>query len=63
MSESERIAKDAELIKDEYEWLLTLNDDSLSDQVKRTNDVQNALIELLELADDVIEYFSKSDNN
>lgn len=48
-------------IKKEYEWLLELNDDSLSYQVQTRNDVQNALLELLRLTDDVITYFSDQD--
>lgn len=42
-------------MKTEYEWLLELNDDELSQKVIDTNDVQNALIELLRFVDDVIE--------
>lgn len=40
--------------KREYEWLLSLNDDELSQRIIDTNDVQNALIELLRFVDDVI---------
>lgn len=40
--------------KREYEWLLSLNDNELSQKVIDTNDVQNALIELLRFVDDVI---------
>jgi len=40
--------------KDSYEWLLNLNDEELSYQVKVSNDVQNALTELLRLVDDIL---------
>ena len=40
--------------KNEYEWLLELNDDELSQKVIGRNDVQNALIELMRFVDDVI---------
>ena len=40
--------------KDQYVWLLKLNDDELSQKVIDTNDVQNALIELLRFVDDVL---------
>lgn len=43
------------MLKSEYEWLLGLNDDNLSEQVIQTNDVQNALIELLRFVDEVID--------
>jgi succinate dehydrogenase flavin-adding protein (antitoxin of CptAB toxin-antitoxin module) len=42
-------------LKSEYEWLLELNDDNLADMVKQTNDVQNALIELLRLVDEIMD--------
>ena len=61
MTDSKIMLNNAELIKKEYEWLLELNDDNLSDQVIRTNDVQNALIELLGLADDIINYFERQE--
>lgn len=41
-------------MKNQYEWLLELNDEELSQKVIDTNDVQNALIELLRFVDDVI---------
>lgn len=41
-------------LKNQYEWLLELNDDELSQKVIDTNDIQNALIELLRFVDDVI---------
>lgn len=44
-----------EALKSEYEWLLELNDDNLTDQVKQTNNVQNALIELLRLVDYIMD--------
>lgn len=40
--------------KKQYEWLLELNDDELSQKVIDRNDVQNALFELLRLVDDVM---------
>jgi hypothetical protein len=55
------ILDSAKTIKNEYEWLLTLNDDALSYQVQTRNDVQNALLELLRLTDDVVEYFTYQD--
>jgi hypothetical protein len=61
MNKFKEICKEAELIKNEYEWLLELNDNSLADQVKRTNDVQNALLELLRLVDDVIDCFEDTE--
>ena len=45
---------DIDYLRREYEWLLLLNDDELSQKVMETNDVQNALIELLRFVDDVI---------
>lgn len=45
---------DIQYLKNEYEWLLELNDDELSQKVIYTNDVQNALIELLRFVDDVM---------
>lgn len=42
-------------MKNQYEWLLELNDDELSQKVIDTNDVQNALIELLRFVDEVLE--------
>lgn len=45
---------DIDYFKREYEWLLSLNDNELSQKVIDTNDVQNALIELLRFVDDVI---------
>lgn len=42
-------------LKNQYEWLLELNDDELSQRVIDTNDVQNALIELLRFVDEVLE--------
>lgn len=41
-------------LKNQYKWLLELNDNELSQKVIDTNDVQNALIELLRFVDDVI---------
>ena len=41
-------------LKNQYEWLLELSDDELSQKVIDTNDVQNALIELLRFVEDVI---------
>ena len=46
---------DLQYYKNEYEWLLELNDDELSQTVIERNDVQNALIELLRFVDDVID--------
>lgn len=46
---------DIQYLRDQYEWLLELNDDELSQKVIDTNDVQNALIELLRFVDEVIE--------
>lgn len=45
---------DIQYLKNKYEWLLRLNDDELSKEVINTNDVQNALIELLRFVDDVM---------
>lgn len=42
-------------MKNQYEWLLELSDDELSQKVIDTNDVQNALIELLRFVDEVLE--------
>lgn len=42
-------------MKNQYEWLLELNDEELSQKVIDTNDVQNALIELLRFVDEIIE--------
>lgn len=42
-------------LKNEYEWLISLSDDQLSQECINTNNVQNALIELLRFVDDVIE--------
>lgn len=42
-------------MKNQYEWLLELNDEELSQKVIDTNDVQNALIELLRFVDEVLE--------
>lgn len=42
-------------MKNQYEWLLDLNDEELSQKVIDTNDVQNALIELLRFIDEVLE--------
>lgn len=42
-------------LKNQYEWLLDLNDEELSQKVIDTNDVQNALIELLRFVDEVLE--------
>lgn len=44
---------DIQCLKNQYEWLLELDDDELSQRVIDTNDVQNALIELLRFVDDV----------
>lgn len=46
---------DIQYYKYEYGWLLALNDDELSQLIIDRNDVQNALIELLNLVDDVID--------
>lgn len=46
---------DIQCLKDQYGWLLELNDDEFSQKVIDTNDVQNALIELLRFVDEVIE--------
>lgn len=45
---------DIQDLKNQYEWLLELNDYELSQKVIDTNDVQNALIELIRFVDDVI---------
>ena len=45
---------DIRCLKNEYEWLLDLSDEELSQKVIDTNDVQNALIELLRFVDDVL---------
>lgn len=50
----ETACEDIYVLKSEYEWLLYLNDDNLSEQVVQTNDVQNALIELLRFVDEII---------
>lgn len=42
-------------MKNQYEWLLELNDYELTQKVNDTNDVQNALMELLKFVDDVLE--------
>lgn len=42
-------------MKNQYEWLIELNDEELSQKVIDTNDVQNALIELLRFVDEVLE--------
>jgi len=46
---------DIQYLKNTYEWLLDINDDELSQKVIDTNDVQNALIELLRFVDDVMD--------
>lgn len=45
---------DIQYLKNEYGWLLALNDDNLSQEVINTNNVQNALIELFRFVDDVM---------
>lgn len=45
---------DIRYLKNEYEWLLDLSDEELSQKVIDTNDVQNALNELLRFVDDVL---------
>lgn len=45
---------DIQYLKNQYEWLLELSDDELSQKIMSTNDVQNALIKLLRFVDDVI---------
>ena len=45
---------DIQYLKNEYEWLLDLSDEELSQKVIDTNDVQNALFELLKFVDDVL---------
>lgn len=44
---------DIQYLKNQYEWLLELNDDELLQTVFNANDVQNALIELLKFVEDV----------
>ncbi len=44
---------DIQYYKNEYEWLLSLSDDQLSKECINTNNVQNALLELLRFVDDV----------
>lgn len=46
---------DIQELINEYEWLLTLNDDNLSQEVIQTNNVQNALMELLRFANKVMD--------
>lgn len=46
---------DIQYLRNQYEWLLELNDDELSQKVIDTNDVQNALIELLRFVEEVID--------
>lgn len=46
--------KKIQRLADEYKWLLKLNDNELSQQVLETNEVQNALSELLRFANEVI---------
>lgn len=48
------IIGDATYYQKEYNWLLKLNDDNLSSEVINTNNVQNALLELLKLVDDIL---------
>lgn len=50
-------------LKDEYEWLIELNDDSLSYQVKTRNDVQNALLELFRFVGDVNDLLDNPEEN
>lgn len=45
---------DIQAYKNEYEWLLSLSDDQLSKECINTNNVQNALLELLRFVNDVI---------
>lgn len=52
------ILNNAKALKDEYEWLMELNDDSLSYQVQTRNDVQNALLELFRFLEDVNDLLS-----
>lgn len=54
----EKLCKFEELgdVKDyinEYEWLIELNDDNLATEVIQNNNVQNALIELLNLVNEI----------
>lgn len=49
----DEMINDATYYTKQYEWLLDLNDESLAEEVINTNNVQNALIELLRLVDDI----------
>ena len=57
LNKYETACENIDILKSEYEWLLGLNDDELIYQVKTRNDVQNALIELLRLADDIADIY------
>ena len=52
------ILNKAKALKDEYEWLMELNDDNLAYQVQTRNDMQNALLELFRFVDDVNDLLS-----
>lgn len=56
------VLNNAKALKDEYEWLMELNDDSLSHQVQTRNDVQNALLELFRFLEDVNDLLSDQNN-